>query len=439
MKLNKNESGRSVAEMLGTLAIMGILSVGGVVGFRYMMDKYKADTIIEEAKMHAALISGQALIQGIPQNIILNTLSYSFTYHKESNVGYSLKVEGVDKSVCKILQSQRQLGWAESLIINDGADCKEENTVAFYINTEMTTDITNEDRVVACEDDTDCGECGRCGQEQKLCVFNDFYCTDADKPYCNKGICQECESGKFWQNSRCYSCFGSEVLSNVDKESCKHICPNRVYASQTSVGKCFLPCAKGEFIDETGKCFSCNEPLQKYTNKDNCTPLCPNRVWGNGLCSHALGQCPKGYILQDNRDLSCFKCDSLGAPFASRIIGGNCLTDCGELRDILSFTPEWSGYTYTVCALKKCPSNAPIRVHNGSCGICGATVAYAQSEDECYKCPNSCANIEPYGTSERVVCRPCPNVPNHPYIQDERGCVHCGFKWDETDLRCVSN
>jgi len=40
MKLfKKNESGRSMVEMLGVLAIIGVLSVGGIAGYKMAMRK----------------------------------------------------------------------------------------------------------------------------------------------------------------------------------------------------------------------------------------------------------------------------------------------------------------------------------------------------------------------------------------------------------------
>ena len=44
----KNESGRSMVEMLGTLAIIGVLSIGGIVGYSYGMDKYRANQTIND-------------------------------------------------------------------------------------------------------------------------------------------------------------------------------------------------------------------------------------------------------------------------------------------------------------------------------------------------------------------------------------------------------
>ena len=41
MKFKKHESGRSMVEMLGVLAIIGVLSVGAISGYSKAMMKYK--------------------------------------------------------------------------------------------------------------------------------------------------------------------------------------------------------------------------------------------------------------------------------------------------------------------------------------------------------------------------------------------------------------
>ena len=42
-----NENGRSIVEMMGVLAIMGILTIGGLAGFRSAMNKMSASKIVE--------------------------------------------------------------------------------------------------------------------------------------------------------------------------------------------------------------------------------------------------------------------------------------------------------------------------------------------------------------------------------------------------------
>ncbi len=45
---NMSELGRSMIEMLGVLAIIGVLSVGGIAGYSKAMDKYKINNVIHE-------------------------------------------------------------------------------------------------------------------------------------------------------------------------------------------------------------------------------------------------------------------------------------------------------------------------------------------------------------------------------------------------------
>ena len=54
-----DEQGRSMVEMLAVLAVIGVLSIGGVVGFRSAMDKNIANTIINEAQKRATLVVSQ--------------------------------------------------------------------------------------------------------------------------------------------------------------------------------------------------------------------------------------------------------------------------------------------------------------------------------------------------------------------------------------------
>ena len=44
-----NESGRSMVEMLGVLAIIGVLSIGGIAGYTLAMNRYRANEIINAA------------------------------------------------------------------------------------------------------------------------------------------------------------------------------------------------------------------------------------------------------------------------------------------------------------------------------------------------------------------------------------------------------
>ena len=59
MKINF-ETGRSMVEMLGTLAIIGVLSIAGIAGYSYAMDKHRANTIVNEVNLRAMDLIAQA-------------------------------------------------------------------------------------------------------------------------------------------------------------------------------------------------------------------------------------------------------------------------------------------------------------------------------------------------------------------------------------------
>lgn len=47
--MKMNQSGRSMVEMLGVLAIVGVLSIGGIMGYTSAMNRYRASRIMDMA------------------------------------------------------------------------------------------------------------------------------------------------------------------------------------------------------------------------------------------------------------------------------------------------------------------------------------------------------------------------------------------------------
>ena len=69
-----SESGRSMVEMLGVLAIIGILSIGGIVGYSYGMDKHKANQTINDIMLmgvHTMKINVQAKQNIVPARVTI--------------------------------------------------------------------------------------------------------------------------------------------------------------------------------------------------------------------------------------------------------------------------------------------------------------------------------------------------------------------------------
>jgi type II secretory pathway pseudopilin PulG len=70
---NINESGRSMVEMLGVLAIIGVLSVGGIAGYSKAMNKYKINKTTDQVSTLVANIRTLFSSQGDYENLTSET------------------------------------------------------------------------------------------------------------------------------------------------------------------------------------------------------------------------------------------------------------------------------------------------------------------------------------------------------------------------------
>lgn len=63
----KSQSGRSMVEMLGVLAIIGVLSIGGIAGYTMAMNRYKANEILAAASQVAIIGQTANMGEGVDQ------------------------------------------------------------------------------------------------------------------------------------------------------------------------------------------------------------------------------------------------------------------------------------------------------------------------------------------------------------------------------------
>ena len=147
----RGEYGRSMTEMLGTLAIIGVLSIGGIAGYSYGMDKYRANETINDINLRG--------IDLIRQAAMGQTLSLS-EWSKKSKAGYDIgepvlsaegdayfTISGVPKRVCEMVYETIQNNQTIAIEINeatngDASDCNkdENNTIGFFFNQNNNTE-----------------------------------------------------------------------------------------------------------------------------------------------------------------------------------------------------------------------------------------------------------------------------------------------------------
>ena len=85
----KLESGRSMIEMLGVLAIIGVLSVGGIAGYSKAMNKFKTNQVADQVSMLIANIKTMYAQQNSYEGLSNKTAVDMGLVPDELNAGYN--------------------------------------------------------------------------------------------------------------------------------------------------------------------------------------------------------------------------------------------------------------------------------------------------------------------------------------------------------------
>ena len=255
----KMENGRSMVEMLGVLAVMGVLSIGGVAGYRYAIDKMNANDIINEVRKRAITASQQRIL-GHDINLseygdngrIKGLYDVAVTNDYTGDKGFfALTVSNVPQRVCDEILKQ---DWAMpvetavgGVVVDDDTACADgENEMLFaFANTldsslvpgEGTEDDNGDDEVDDGDDPwaQDCGTNEYHDPNTGECVFDEdcdegeflyrsqcLTCPDADNPvagdgYSYLGTCTKCpgaKEGSTFCGYYCVYCPDGEACAN---------------------------------------------------------------------------------------------------------------------------------------------------------------------------------------------------------------------------------
>ena len=85
----KEQSGRSMIEMLGVLAIIGVLSVGGIAGYSKAMNKFKTNQVADQVSMLIANIKTMYAQQNSYEGLNNKTAVDMGLVPDELNAGYN--------------------------------------------------------------------------------------------------------------------------------------------------------------------------------------------------------------------------------------------------------------------------------------------------------------------------------------------------------------
>ncbi len=173
-----NESGRSMIEMLGVLAIIGVLSVGGIAGYSKAMNKFKTNQVADNVSMLVANIktlyaqqktyTGLNNTSAVSMGVVPDELGTSATLTNafngavtiqaaastaaSDNKAFTITFNGLSKEACITLATNDWgSGYSSGLIYIKATGAKNE-----------TYDITSAAGLIGCSGSTAAGSAVAC-------------------------------------------------------------------------------------------------------------------------------------------------------------------------------------------------------------------------------------------------------------------------------------
>lgn len=141
MKQLKQETGRSMVEMLGVLAVIGVLSVGGISGYTLAMNKHRANSVAADLMKRAVVISAQRQLGQQNPNMdgFGNTVGeYELTLPistDNTNQTFGMTVQAVPEEVCEKILA---LDWDNATISPDKAEDCNGGDMTFTYNNDLS-------------------------------------------------------------------------------------------------------------------------------------------------------------------------------------------------------------------------------------------------------------------------------------------------------------
>ncbi len=381
------ENGRGMVEILGVLAVIGVLSIGGLYGYQYALHKYNANNIIQDASLAETDLYGTPDNEPFPWTPIDRQLRSDkvIEIHRDNEGDGYVRVQDVDEADCKHILMMANPP-RMTLFSEDGkpfTQCAQVNTIIFAFNGMRAPGIN-------CESGFDCIKMNMyCERNNKVCKtcpdgykINDM--ADGCDIVCDNNTQTTCELNKtYWccdKNLLCGDVVGTclesdgycEYKVNKQEVEIKSDCSytisqqtQTIYSDcqyrieNTATGAKYTPikdCAKGQYCNLT------------YSD-DKCQNGLVNESTGvmYGICSaHNLALtscriktvsnpvkvqkgCPRGqYCRLTYQDESCTKVieDNSGTHVMYGV--------CSALSMAYNSCPVQS-MTNAVTAIKQCP------------------------------------------------------------------------------------
>ena len=357
------QAGRSMIEMLGVLAIIGVLTIGGLMGYRYAMNKHKANLILNDVSLAMADLTVQDPDGGAiaRQTVAFNPESGLEMESERTEDGNNIVyVNGVTKAVCQILIQIKPTDAYENIYdgdLNTLTSCSDNQTMAFGSKDSDVPPVTPE-----CQNDSDCAadqicQNGHCvAKPEPTDPCEDVECFNGGT--CNEGSC-DCIDGYTGTNCEIEPDCNDSKPCTSPKQCENYICvcpmintPNecqevqKINGCDVLVNKTNATCRTNGFCSN-GACTECTLPKVVNTAKNGCE--CPKiancKEYNDSTCE--CKKCEDGFEVVDGK---CVKND---CPTGQKSVtnydsaGNNIGTTCCEVKADSSSTSYGMTSTYS--------------------------------------------------------------------------------------------
>ena len=420
----KNQSGRSMIEMLGVLAIIGVLSLGGVAVFNAVMNRHTANTLTYDVMLMA-----ESTVSLGPQEQM--PFDASTEYDQMSSVLVAgvanVIVNDVDKEICDILISKGGNGVFVLEKQADGSpltDCDDEGTdivFAFRDGYLPEAGVCNP----SCDPGHICsnGQCCPNVIPEKACsIESTEACAGVTPPSkrdgtpcgengdgsCQNGDCIEWDCSGNWRGENCDECNLNSsdcgTTQAVDEEHCLCVCGNDGYTGYY----CSYSCPSATATSSVSG-----------LSKSACE-ACGNAFWKDGLCY----SCRYWRNISFDTEAEAEACENAcaGTEYERVAVGTAVGTDCYPADKACPSATSSKWMSKSVC--EECRNTNTVW-SQGRCYGCrySSTISFP-TEAEAEACASACGR-----TAEGRYCYLAnTNCPGSSYVSDmsKSDCDKCG-------------
>ena len=462
--------GRSMIEMLGVLAIIGVLSIAAVAGYRFALLKFRANEVTNELNMRAINVSAQMLNTGTvyEKNELIedgfgDTLTVGFpveTAISDRNTDYfEILVSDIPADLCR--QILRDYENPIMIFVNnvrynaDTTICDDEtqnalNDMGFIYKNDLGTHEACSEKGYFDEEDFQC----HCSGNTYLDIYtNDCLCPAGHVWSAGEGTCIEsiCPEGEFESlTAGCVPCSDDKTYTIATDERHKQLCEastcGRIVVGSNCVNADVNHCIKGEsFRNASGTCTPCNTTTKSVGSnqtqelKDSCN-ACKGRLWA-ARCCIKKDMCTEKQFYQFNGGNGQVRCLNCSDPASYNIIYvGAYPEDYKLMTDSCNACTNAAGQKNRSVVGNECVKTVcdagEFMGADGRCYACDQPKKIAVNADS--GCTDTaCKRAEVTGSDGKTYCQiaDCPTDGTH--VDIDGNCYPCNEDFKSTKTQCA--